>query len=45
MASDTDLIKLYSARILALAADIPHLAGWTRRRPRSRNARRCAARP
>ena len=25
MASDTDLIKLYSARILALAADIPHL--------------------
>jgi len=23
--SDTDLIKLYSARILALAADIPHL--------------------
>lgn len=26
MSSDTDLIKLYSARILALAADIPHLA-------------------
>ena len=25
MATDTDLIKLYSARILALAADIPHL--------------------
>ncbi|MDU8926850.1 iron-sulfur cluster assembly scaffold protein [Alisedimentitalea sp. MJ-SS2] len=25
MMSDTDLIKLYSARILALAADIPHL--------------------
>ena len=25
MASDTDLIKLYSARILALAADIPNL--------------------
>jgi NifU-like protein involved in Fe-S cluster formation len=25
MPSDTDLIKLYSARILALAADIPHL--------------------
>ena len=25
MAGDTDLIKLYSARILALAADIPHL--------------------
>jgi NifU-like protein involved in Fe-S cluster formation len=25
MASDTDLIKLYSGRILALAADIPHL--------------------
>jgi NifU-like protein involved in Fe-S cluster formation len=25
MSSDTDLIKLYSARILALAADIPHL--------------------
>lgn len=24
--ADTDLIKLYSARILALAADIPHLA-------------------
>ncbi|MEJ6394709.1 iron-sulfur cluster assembly scaffold protein [Gymnodinialimonas sp. 2305UL16-5] len=24
MASDTDLIKLYSGRILALAADIPH---------------------
>ncbi|MGB3148315.1 MAG: iron-sulfur cluster assembly scaffold protein [Paracoccaceae bacterium] len=24
--SDTDLIKLYSQRILALAADIPHLA-------------------
>lgn len=26
MSGDTDLIKLYSARILALAADIPHLA-------------------
>jgi NifU-like protein involved in Fe-S cluster formation len=26
MANDTDLIKLYSGRILALAADIPHLA-------------------
>lgn len=25
MPQDTDLIKLYSARILALAADIPHL--------------------
>ncbi|MEP2715387.1 iron-sulfur cluster assembly scaffold protein [Pseudophaeobacter sp.] len=25
MSSETDLIKLYSARILALAADIPHL--------------------
>jgi NifU-like protein involved in Fe-S cluster formation len=25
MAADTDLIKLYSGRILALAADIPHL--------------------
>ena len=25
MSDDTDLIKLYSARILALAADIPHL--------------------
>jgi len=25
MSNDTDLIKLYSARILALAADIPHL--------------------
>ena len=25
MSSDNDLIKLYSARILALAADIPHL--------------------
>ena len=25
MSSDSDLIKLYSARILALAADIPHL--------------------
>jgi NifU-like protein involved in Fe-S cluster formation len=25
MATDTDLIKLYSSRILALAADIPHL--------------------
>ncbi|MFS4583241.1 iron-sulfur cluster assembly scaffold protein [Phaeobacter sp. C3_T13_0] len=25
MSGDTDLIKLYSARILALAADIPHL--------------------
>lgn len=24
MASDTDLVKLYSGRILALAADIPH---------------------
>ncbi|MBC7142207.1 MAG: iron-sulfur cluster assembly scaffold protein, partial [Rhodobacteraceae bacterium] len=23
--SDTDLIKLYSQRILALAADIPHM--------------------
>ena len=38
--SDTDLIKLYSARILALAADIPHLgrldapdASITRRSP------------
>lgn len=26
MSADTDLIKLYSGRILALAADIPHLA-------------------
>ncbi|MFP4328828.1 MAG: iron-sulfur cluster assembly scaffold protein [Paracoccaceae bacterium] len=26
MSGDTDLIKLYSARILALAADIPHAA-------------------
>lgn len=26
MSNDQDLIKLYSARILALAADIPHLA-------------------
>lgn len=26
MTSDTDLIKLYSGRILALAADIPHAA-------------------
>lgn len=25
MSSETDLIKLYSSRILALAADIPHL--------------------
>ncbi|MCX7565345.1 iron-sulfur cluster assembly scaffold protein [Sulfitobacter sp. F26169L] len=25
MSNDTDLMKLYSARILALAADIPHL--------------------
>ena len=25
MASDSDLVKLYSGRILALAADIPHL--------------------
>ncbi|MEP1941960.1 MAG: iron-sulfur cluster assembly scaffold protein, partial [Sulfitobacter sp.] len=25
MSNDTDLIKLYSARILGLAADIPHL--------------------
>ena len=25
MTSDSDLIKLYSSRILALAADIPHL--------------------
>ncbi|MEM1430514.1 MAG: iron-sulfur cluster assembly scaffold protein [Pseudomonadota bacterium] len=25
MASETDLVKLYSGRILALAADIPHL--------------------
>lgn len=40
MANDTDLIKLYSARILALAADIPHLgrleapdASVTRRSP------------
>jgi len=24
MSGETDLIKLYSARILALAADIPH---------------------
>jgi NifU-like protein involved in Fe-S cluster formation len=38
--ADTDLIKLYSARILALAADIPHLgrldapeASATRRSP------------
>ncbi|WP_299029997.1 iron-sulfur cluster assembly scaffold protein [uncultured Sulfitobacter sp.] len=40
MSSDSDLIKLYSARILALAADIPHLgrldtpdASVTRRSP------------
>lgn len=40
MSNDTDLIKLYSARILALAADIPHLgrleqpdASVTRRSP------------
>ena len=40
MSKDTDLIKLYSARILALAADIPHLgrleapdASVTRRSP------------
>lgn len=26
MSGDTDLIKLYSSRILALAADIPHLS-------------------
>ena len=25
MSGETDLIKLYSGRILALAADIPHL--------------------
>jgi NifU-like protein involved in Fe-S cluster formation len=29
MSGDTDLIKLYSARILALAADIPHLTRLT----------------
>ncbi|MBC6406887.1 MAG: iron-sulfur cluster assembly scaffold protein [Rhodobacteraceae bacterium] len=40
MAGDTDLIKLYSRRILALAADIPHVgrlpqadASTTRRSP------------
>ncbi|MEH6644940.1 iron-sulfur cluster assembly scaffold protein [Sulfitobacter sp.] len=40
MSNDTDLIKLYSSRILALAADIPHLgrldapdASVTRRSP------------
>jgi NifU-like protein involved in Fe-S cluster formation len=40
MSNDSDLIKLYSARILALAADIPHLgrldapdASITRRSP------------
>ncbi|MDC0135206.1 iron-sulfur cluster assembly scaffold protein [Sulfitobacter sp.] len=40
MSNDTDLIKLYSARILALAADVPHLgrldapdASVTRRSP------------
>jgi len=40
MSGETDLIKLYSARILALAADIPHLgrldapqASITRRSP------------
>lgn len=40
MSNDTDLIKLYSGRILALAADIPHLgrldapdASVTRRSP------------
>lgn len=40
MSNDSDLIKLYSARILALAADIPHLgrldaphASVTRRSP------------
>ena len=40
MSNDTDLIKLYSAHILALAADIPHLgrldapdASVTRRSP------------
>ncbi|MEM6941762.1 MAG: iron-sulfur cluster assembly scaffold protein [Pseudomonadota bacterium] len=29
MSGDTELIKLYSARILALAADIPHLGRLT----------------
>lgn len=29
MATDTDLVKLYSGRILALAADIPHLGRLT----------------
>jgi len=29
MSADNDLIKLYSARILALAADIPHLTRLT----------------
>ncbi len=45
MSGDTDLIKLYSARILALAADIPHLDRLDGPMPRSRNARRSAARP
>ena len=44
--SDSDLIKLYSGRILALAADIPHLG----RLPAPAGhgaaaARRCADRP
>ena len=33
MSGETDLIKLYSARILELAADIPHHGRLERRRP------------
>jgi hypothetical protein len=45
MSTDSDLIKLYSQRILALAARFPIAAGWRRRRPACASARRSAAPP
>jgi hypothetical protein len=43
--SDADLVKLYSGRILALAADIPLLGRLPARRARRGGGRRFAARP
>jgi hypothetical protein len=45
MTTDSDLIKLYSQRILALAADIPHRGRLDARRPACANARRFAGPP
>jgi hypothetical protein len=42
--SDTDLIKLYSGRILELAADIPHLGRLPHPQATRANARPSAGR-